>query len=240
MPQMIFNFSSINAGFGSTLRQGNITHHEYIQVNLPAILCLNVYMMAVPKLRSYRSAKGRDVGLNQIALFEGTVAGGNGEQVLSRDVSRLGQLFDFFRMLSFYFTTIWYCFLCPSHTLICYAKQEIGSWFPTNWAISWIAYKILIEWPMSMYVFLILEEWCFSFRLLEIISVFCTYFTFLALDCSIILLLSYLHRCANNPLKRYTIWTTSRKNCFEKVCTKRECVLLAVLFLKISKCFVSE
>ncbi|VFR01301.1 unnamed protein product [Cuscuta campestris] len=34
--------------------------------------------------------KGRDVGLNQIALFEGKVAGGNGEQVLSRDVYRLG------------------------------------------------------------------------------------------------------------------------------------------------------
>ncbi|KAL6584460.1 Callose synthase 10 [Orobanche minor] len=69
--------------FNSTLRQGNITHHEYIQVG-----------------------KGRDVGLNQIALFEGKVAGGNGEQVLSRDVYRLGQLFDFFRMLSFFFTTM--------------------------------------------------------------------------------------------------------------------------------------
>ncbi|GFS39844.1 glucan synthase-like 8 [Actinidia rufa] len=69
--------------FNSTLRQGNITHHEYIQVG-----------------------KGRDVGLNQIALFEGKVAGGNGEQVLSRDVYRIGHLFDFFRMLSFYFTTM--------------------------------------------------------------------------------------------------------------------------------------
>lgn len=52
--------------------------------------------------------KGRDVGLNQIALFEGKVAGGNGEQVLSRDIYRLGQLFDFFRMLSFFFTTVGY------------------------------------------------------------------------------------------------------------------------------------
>ncbi|KAK4362562.1 hypothetical protein RND71_017803 [Anisodus tanguticus] len=52
--------------------------------------------------------KGRDVGLNQIALFEGKVAGGNGEQVLSRDVYRIGQLFDFFRMLSFFFTTVGY------------------------------------------------------------------------------------------------------------------------------------
>ncbi|KAM0831456.1 hypothetical protein ACQ4PT_065529 [Festuca glaucescens] len=81
-------------GFNSTLRQGNITHHEYIQVG-----------------------KGRDVGLNQIALFEGKVAGGNGEQVLSRDIYRLGQLFDFFRMLSFYVTTIGFYF-CTMLTVL--------------------------------------------------------------------------------------------------------------------------
>lgn len=91
----IINISEdIFAGFNSTLRQGNITHHEYIQVG-----------------------KGRDVGLNQIALFEGKVAGGNGEQVLSRDVYRLGQLFDFFRMLSFYFTTVGYYF-CTMLTVL--------------------------------------------------------------------------------------------------------------------------
>jgi hypothetical protein len=56
----------------------------------------------------FQVGKGRDVGLNQIALFEGKVAGGNGEQVLSRDVYRLGQLFDFFRMLTFFFTTVGY------------------------------------------------------------------------------------------------------------------------------------
>ncbi|RAL52099.1 hypothetical protein DM860_014926 [Cuscuta australis] len=84
----VINISEdIFSGFNSTLRQGNVTHHEYLQVG-----------------------KGRDVGLNQIALFEGKVAGGNGEQVLSRDVYRLGQLFDFFRMLSFYFTTVGYYF----------------------------------------------------------------------------------------------------------------------------------
>lgn len=71
------------SGFNSTLRRGNITHHEYIQVG-----------------------KGRDVGLNQISLFEAKVACGNGEQILSRDIYRLGHRFDFFRMLSFYFTTV--------------------------------------------------------------------------------------------------------------------------------------
>lgn len=84
----------IYAGFNSTLRQGNITHHEYIQVG-----------------------KGRDVGLNQIALFEGKVAGGNGEQVLSRDVYRLGQLFDFFRMMSFFFTTVGF-YVCTMMTVL--------------------------------------------------------------------------------------------------------------------------
>ncbi|XVE56659.1 hypothetical protein DITRI_Ditri04bG0028500 [Diplodiscus trichospermus] len=91
----VINISEdIFAGFNSTLRQGNITHHEYIQVG-----------------------KGRDVGLNQIALFEGKVAGGNGEQVLSRDVYRLGQLFDFFRMLSFFFTTVGY-YVCTMMTVL--------------------------------------------------------------------------------------------------------------------------
>ncbi|KAJ3682000.1 hypothetical protein LUZ60_014573 [Juncus effusus] len=77
----------IFAGFNSTLRQGNVTHHEYMQVG-----------------------KGRDVGLNQISQFEAKVANGNGEQTLSRDIYRLGHRFDFFRMLSCYFTTIGFYF----------------------------------------------------------------------------------------------------------------------------------
>ncbi|KAK7316697.1 hypothetical protein RJT34_00353 [Clitoria ternatea] len=84
----VINLSEdIFAGFNSILRQGFITHHEYIQVG-----------------------KGRDVGMNQISLFEAKVANGNGEQTLSRDVYRLGRRFDFFRMLSFYFTTVGFYF----------------------------------------------------------------------------------------------------------------------------------
>lgn len=79
-------------GFNSTLREGNVTHHEYIQVG-----------------------KGRDVGLNQISMFEAKIANGNGEQTLSRDIYRLGHRFDFFRMLSCYFTTIGFYF----STLVC-------------------------------------------------------------------------------------------------------------------------
>ncbi|XP_017251756.1 callose synthase 10 isoform X2 [Daucus carota subsp. sativus] len=82
------------AGFNSSLRQGNITHLEYFQVG-----------------------KGRDVGLNQFVLFEGEVSGGNEEHVLSRDIYRVGQLFDFFKMLSFYFTTV--CFyVCTMMTVL--------------------------------------------------------------------------------------------------------------------------
>ncbi|KAJ0244355.1 hypothetical protein HA466_0190010 [Hirschfeldia incana] len=92
--RVINDSEDIFAGFNSILRQGNITHHEYIQVG-----------------------KGRDVGLNQIALFEGKVAGGSGEQVLSRDVYRLGQLLDFFRMMSFYFTTVGF-YLCTLLTVL--------------------------------------------------------------------------------------------------------------------------
>ncbi|KAM3316109.1 hypothetical protein ACQJBY_034311 [Aegilops geniculata] len=77
----------IFAGFNSTLRGGNVTHHEYLQVG-----------------------KGRDVGLNQISKFEAKVANGNGEQTLSRDIYRLGHRFDFFRMLSCYFTTVGFYF----------------------------------------------------------------------------------------------------------------------------------
>uniref|UniRef100_A0A453EUS5 Glycosyl transferase 48 domain-containing protein n=1 Tax=Aegilops tauschii subsp. strangulata TaxID=200361 RepID=A0A453EUS5_AEGTS len=77
----------IFSGFNSTMREGNITHHEYMQVG-----------------------KGRDVGMNQISSFEAKVANGNGEQTLSRDIYRLGRRFDFYRMLSFYFTTVGFYF----------------------------------------------------------------------------------------------------------------------------------
>ncbi|KAK9150881.1 hypothetical protein Syun_009190 [Stephania yunnanensis] len=84
----VINLSEdIFSGFNTTLRGGKVTHHEYIQVG-----------------------KGRDVGMNQISQFEAKVANGNGEQTLSRDVYRLGRRFDFYRMLSFYVTTIGFYF----------------------------------------------------------------------------------------------------------------------------------
>uniref|UniRef100_A0A8I6WIL9 1,3-beta-glucan synthase n=2 Tax=Hordeum vulgare subsp. vulgare TaxID=112509 RepID=A0A8I6WIL9_HORVV len=95
----VINISEdIFAGFNCALRRGNVTHHEYIQVG-----------------------KGRDVGLNQISMFEAKVAGGNGEQTLSRDVYRLGQGLDFFRMLSFFYTTIGFYFNTMMVVLTVYA-----------------------------------------------------------------------------------------------------------------------
>lgn len=95
----VINISEdIFAGFNCTLRSGNVTHHEYIQVG-----------------------KGRDVGLNQISMFEAKVASGNGEQVLSRDVYRLGHRLDFFRMLSFYYTTVGFFFNTMLVVLAIYA-----------------------------------------------------------------------------------------------------------------------
>ncbi|KAI4299377.1 hypothetical protein L6164_032844 [Bauhinia variegata] len=95
----VINISEdIFAGFNCTLRGGNVTHHEYIQVG-----------------------KGRDVGLNQISMFEAKVASGNGEQVLSRDVYRLGHRLDFFRMLSVFYTTVGFYFNSMIIVLTVYA-----------------------------------------------------------------------------------------------------------------------
>lgn len=95
----VINISEdIFAGFNCTLRGGNVTHHEYIQVG-----------------------KGRDVGLNQVSIFEAKIASGNGEQVLSRDVYRLGHRLDFFRMLSVFYTTIGFYFNSMVVVLTVYA-----------------------------------------------------------------------------------------------------------------------
>ncbi|XP_027127052.2 callose synthase 12 [Coffea eugenioides] len=95
----VINISEdIFAGFNCTLRGGNVTHHEYIQVG-----------------------KGRDVGLNQVSMFEAKVASGNGEQVLSRDVYRLGHRLDFFRMLSFFYSTVGFFFNTMMIVLTVYA-----------------------------------------------------------------------------------------------------------------------
>lgn len=97
------------SGFNSTLRGGNVTHHEYIQVG-----------------------KGRDVGLNQISLFEAKIANGNGEQTMSRDIYRLGHRFDFFRMLSCYFTTVGFYFNTLVRSEKCVFKVSVFNSLTNN------------------------------------------------------------------------------------------------------------
>lgn len=67
------------AGYNHVLRGGRVKFKEYISCG-----------------------KGRDMGFDSINSFESKVSGGNGEQVMSRDVHRLATNFDFFRLLSFY------------------------------------------------------------------------------------------------------------------------------------------
>lgn len=59
--------------------------------------------------------------MNQISMFEAKVASGNGEQVLSRDVYRLGHRLDFLRMLSFFYTTVGFFFNTMLVVLTVYA-----------------------------------------------------------------------------------------------------------------------
>jgi callose synthase len=68
------------AGFNATIRGHSVRFKEYAQVG-----------------------KGRDVGLQQTYKFEAKLSQGNAEQSLSRDLSRICDRLDFFRLLSFYF-----------------------------------------------------------------------------------------------------------------------------------------
>jgi callose synthase len=68
------------AGFNATIRGEDVQFKEYVQVG-----------------------KGRDVGLQQTYKFEAKLAQGNAEQSLSRDMNRICDRLDFFRLLSFYF-----------------------------------------------------------------------------------------------------------------------------------------
>ena len=68
------------AGFNATIRGHTINFKEYVQVG-----------------------KGRDVGLQQTYKFEAKLSQGNAEQSLSRDIYRICDRLDFFRLMSFYY-----------------------------------------------------------------------------------------------------------------------------------------
>ncbi len=75
----------IFAGYNNALRGGQVEFKEYLQVG-----------------------KGRDIGMQQIYKFEAKLAQGAAEQCLSRDVNRLGNSMDYFRLISFYFGGLGY------------------------------------------------------------------------------------------------------------------------------------
>ncbi|PKI42249.1 hypothetical protein CRG98_037365 [Punica granatum] len=66
------------------------------------------------------SKASRGINLSE-EIFEAKVARGNGEQTLSRDLYRLGHRFDFFRMLSCYFTTVGFYVSAMLVVLVLYA-----------------------------------------------------------------------------------------------------------------------
>ena len=70
----------IFAGFNATLRGKLVMYKEFLHVG-----------------------KGRDVGLQQTYKFEAKLSQGNAEQAISREMHRLCNRYDFFRLLSFYY-----------------------------------------------------------------------------------------------------------------------------------------
>jgi len=77
----------IFAGYNNVIRGGAVGFKEYLQVG-----------------------KGRDVGMSQIYKFEAKLSQGAGEQSLSRDVYRMCNRLDFYRLLSFYYGGIGHYF----------------------------------------------------------------------------------------------------------------------------------
>jgi len=77
----------IFAGYSNVNRGGTVGFKEYVQIG-----------------------KGRDVGMSQIYKFEAKLSQGAAEQSLSRDVYRMCNRLDFFRLLSFYYGGIGHYF----------------------------------------------------------------------------------------------------------------------------------
>ncbi|CAM9179036.1 unnamed protein product, partial [Chrysoparadoxa australica] len=73
----------IFAGFNWVLRGGASSQADYMQVG-----------------------KGRDTGVSQITGFTAKISMGNGMQARSREVARLASQLDFFRLLSFFYSSV--------------------------------------------------------------------------------------------------------------------------------------
>lgn len=97
----------IFGGFNSVLKGGRIVYREYI-----------------------KAGKGKDLGFDSCAVFEGKISSGNAEQALSRDFARLSEQLDLPRALSFFHSSNGFYW---SNVLVI-------------WATSWFLYaQILIS-----------------------------------------------------------------------------------------------
>lgn len=116
----------IFAGFNTVLRGASVEMKEYIQVG-----------------------KGRDVGLQQLFQFEAKLAQGAAMQTLSRDVYRMCQSIDIFRLFSFFYgglgfyisnsLTIWalYLFLYARVFLATFRLEDPHSFSGTDTIAYW-------------------------------------------------------------------------------------------------------
>jgi len=132
----------IFAGFSHTLRGGRVAYAEYLQVG-----------------------KGRDVGMHQIYKFEAKLSQGNGEQMISRDVNRMGARLDFFRLLSFYYSGPGF-YLNVALTVVCvYVFLYLQLWtclFPLRPASDLpFADLLSLEWLLQLGLLLIIPTACF-------------------------------------------------------------------------------
>ncbi|KAJ1618897.1 glycosyl transferase, partial [Pavlovales sp. CCMP2436] len=130
----------IFAGFNHTLRGGRVAYAEYLQVG-----------------------KGRDVGMHQIYKFEAKLSQGNGEQMISRDVSRLGERLDIARLLSFYYSGPGF-YLNVALTIVCI--------YVFLYSLLWTTLFPIKSGPLP-YLDILTLEWTLQLGLLLIIPTFC-------------------------------------------------------------------
>jgi callose synthase len=117
--------------------------------------------------------------MHQIYKFEAKLAQGNGEQMISRDVSRLGERLDLCRLLTFYYSGPGF-YLNVALTVVCvYVFLYLQLWttlFPMRSGPLPYMDVLTLEWTLQLGLLLIIPTFCFlaveqgvSFALYEIV-----------------------------------------------------------------------
>ena len=139
-------------------------------------MCMHAIVFNWIKWLLFQVGKGCSVGLNQIAMFQGKVACGNGEQSLSRDMYRLGQLFDFFRMMSFYISSIGFYVCCMVMRYLCLLCRKL-------WNSLSMTSRLIYRWWCLLFTSFFMGEltWSvlqFTFHLFSAWFLWCFHLTF--------------------------------------------------------------